>query len=184
MSGAAPNPRTIALVGLRCVGKTSVGRVLAEQLGVKFIDLDQVLAEGGAHAQHGASVGDLLRAVGIDEFRRLESVALRASLAGSGRRVIATGGGVVERDDNRELLAARTFCVWLRNEVAVLQRRLAADPASRPALIEVDPVLELPELARRREPLYRAVAALSIDCGAAVPAEIAARIAAHLPQQP
>jgi shikimate kinase len=184
VSAAPLSQRPIALVGLRCVGKTSVGRVLAQQLGVKFVDLDEVLAAEGARAHAAASVGDLLRAVGIDEFRRLEGAALRSSLSKPGRRVIATGGGVVERDENRELLAARAICVWLRNDVALLQRRLAADPASRPALLGRDPVLELAELARRREPLYRAVAAHAIDCGAATPTEIAARIVAQLPRQP
>jgi shikimate kinase len=166
--------RTIALIGLRCVGKSSVGRQLAVARNVSFLDLDEqiVVLAGSA-----GGAGDVLGALGEARFRELEHEALVAALAEPRELVLATGGGVVERADNRALLRARTLCVWLRNDVAVLQSRLAQDPSPRPALLGLDAVSELPALALRRERLYRDTAHGVVECGADAPAAIAARIA-------
>ena len=173
----------IALLGLRCSGKTSVGRELAQALGVPFVDLDEALLElceeGSAaplRARH-SSAGELLAAVGEVRFRRLEALALARALQSREAKVLATGGGVVELEASRALLAERAFCVWLSVDPARLRERLARDPTPRPPLLGADAGSELEDLLRRREPLYRAVADRVLDCGADRPAPLARRIA-------
>ncbi|MCP3918702.1 MAG: shikimate kinase [bacterium] len=164
----------VTLVGLRCSGKTTVGRALAARLGTSFRDLDEALVDlARTDREPRPSAGDLLAELGVGRFRDLEQRALEGLLAGTVPGVIATGGGCVEREANRLLLAGRTCCVWLRAPVEVLGARLAADSTSRPALDGgSDPVAEIAAIARRREDLYRTVAHVDIDTGSLAPAEV------------
>jgi shikimate kinase len=192
-------PSTLALIGLRCSGKSRVGRELASLCGARFVDLDEeVLAlalerRGGGvpGSRQWREVGQVLSSLGMEAFRELEAEALAATLreletqaaatgpaasASAPRAVLATGGGVVERPANRKLLRERTRCVWLRVEVPVLQARLGADRTLRPALWGVDPVAELPALSRRRDGLYRETAERVLECGDEHPEALARRI--------
>lgn len=169
MSGAA-----VCLIGLRCAGKSTVGRALAERLGRRFVDLDEVLAERGGRASAGA----LLAAVGEGEFRELETLTLSELLATEEPLVVATGGGCVESPGSRHALsAARTF--WLDAPVEVLAARLRADPTPRPSLTGADPAEELAVLARRRRPLYEGLSEARLDATRPV-AELAGEIAERL----
>jgi shikimate kinase len=173
---------TIALIGLRCVGKTSVGRELARLRGTSFVDLDQAVAwsaSEGCCAEHVPSVAQLVRELGWDAFRELEARELERVLASKGERVLATGGGVVERADSRRVLRERARCVWLREDLRVLQERLRAG-GDRPSLTGADPAEELIAVAARREALYREVAELAIDCEGASANEVARRVVAQL----
>ena len=90
------SPRTIALVGMRCAGKTSVGRALAERLGLAFLDLDEELLRDARQAGlAAASAGELLAQLGELRFRRWEAKALRRILEPCQELVLATGGGTV-----------------------------------------------------------------------------------------
>ncbi len=146
--------RPIALLGLRASGKSTVGRLLAERLERAFVDLDDETAIEDA-ALRGVpdlrAVGEVLAHEGVERFRDLESRALERVLARTQPLVIATGGGVVERAQNRLLLRTRADCVWLRVPVDELQRRLRADATPRPSLTGADPVAEVPAIAARRE---------------------------------
>ncbi len=162
--GAAP-VGVLVLVGLRCAGKTSVGRAVAALADVPFVDLDDALL---ARAREGdlpdaASAGDVLRRLGEPRFRDLESACLAAELARPAPRVLAAGGGVAERPANRERLAAGAFVLWLRADAATLRRRLAHDATDRPPLTGADPAAELPALAARRDPLHAALADAILD---------------------
>lgn len=164
--------RTIALVGLRASGKSSLAAALARELGATCVDLDDQVARLAADPEL-PTAGDVLAARGEAEFRRLETLALIALLTCGEPIVLATGGGVVETPANRDLLAAHATVVWLRVPVEELQRRLRADPTPRPPLLGHDTVGEVAVLARRREPLYAALAQLTLDAAAAEPAELA-----------
>lgn len=153
--------RPLALVGLRGAGKSTVGRALAERLGRPFVDLDDALAEAFGEAGEGA--GGVLRRVGEPRFRELERESLLAALARTDAPVVATGGGVVERADNRADLASRCRCLWLRAAPEVLAARLAQDGTDRPSLTELEPLAEVQALAARRAPLYAEVAELTVD---------------------
>lgn len=175
----------VALIGLRCAGKSSVGRRLAELLGLDFADLDRELVllhqrERCGGRSEPRSAGELLAELGEPAFRVLEERALRELLERPAARVIATGGGAVESAASRDLLRARCTCIWLFAEPAVLRARLAADPPARPALTAAGALAEVEALARRREPLYRELAELALDSSRASVEELALELARRL----
>jgi shikimate kinase len=177
-------PAKLALVGLRCSGKTTLARLLARELGREQVDLDDaLLAE--ANREHGEiryeSAGELLREQGLEAFRELEARTLARVLAAGHALVLATGGGVVERPENRALLREHATCIWLDCAPATLQERMRQSPVLRPPLLGSDPVAEIPDLARRRAPWYREVAHLALDSGSLAPADLVRRIRAALP---
>ena len=180
MSARPPGERArrpLCLVGLRCAGKTTVGRGLAARLALPFFDLDDELARAWAAAEGEPArpAGELLRLLGEPEFRRLEAEALER-LVGGEPAVVATGAGCVETAVARAALG-RAHVVWLDAPDAELARRMRRDSTSRPALTPGgDPVAEIPELRRRREPRYRALAALRVDGSGDDPSEVVARV--------
>ena len=151
----------IVLLGLRCAGKSSVGRELARELGLGFVDLDHELAvlEGS-----GRAAGELLAELGEERFRELEAAALSAALARDAL-VLATGGGVVEREENRTLLGDRAQLVWLDASDEVLLKRRANDETRRPLLAGVDPLEELSLVGPRRRALFQALAGGAYETG-------------------
>jgi len=180
------NAGPIALLGMRCSGKSTVGPLLARRLTRAFVDLDVEVLRLGRRAGSGAeSVGDLLDRVGLGRFRDLEAAVLKKFLEPSPTLVFATGGGVVERSDNRAWLRRVATCVWLSVPVDVLRERLARDATRRPALLGgQDPVSELQGLLARREREYRSLAQLVIEAGDRPPDVLAEQIFAELAQDP
>lgn len=174
-------PRVIALIGLRCVGKTTIGRALAVRLGWQFADGDALLS-----AAVGKPAGEWLVEVGEEEFRRREAAVMLPLLASARDTVIATGGGAVTIPAVRQALGTTAvFPVWLMADTDVLVRRSAAAAVVRPALTPLLPGAEWDELRRRREPLYAALARFSIDTSAtSVAACVAAIVAAWQRHEP
>lgn len=173
--------RPIALLGLRCAGKSSVGRRLSQLLGLGFIDLDERTCVVAGHAGHpAASAGELLEEVGLLRFRGFEATALRQILEPQLGVVLATGGGVVEREDNRTWLARSAISVWLDVPAEILAQRLAAHREERPPLTAQDPADEVRNLMRRRAPRYARVADLRIEAGDRGTDELAEEIRARL----
>jgi shikimate kinase len=149
---SAPN---LFLIGPMGAGKTTVGRHLAALLGLPFHDLDREI-----EACTGASVFTVFDIEGEEGFRQRESRALQRLAAGDGI-VLATGGGAVLREQNREILRERGFVVWLDATVDVQLARLARD-RQRPLLAGSDRRERLEQLAAAREPLYAAIADLHV----------------------
>lgn len=148
-------PGNIFLTGFMGCGKTSVGRVLAQRLGYRFVDLDLAIVE-----QAGASVKEIFAEKGEPEFRRLESRALEGIAAGTGS-VVSTGGGVVLAEGNRALMRGAGVIVNLTATVEALVARLVGD-SERP-LLEGDPSGQrIRNMLETREPFY-ADADLRID---------------------
>ena len=146
----------ISLIGLPAVGKSTIGRRLARQLGIDFADCDALL-----ELRFKCRIREYFEAEGEEKFRDAESAVLEELVAGSDR-VIATGGGVVLRPGNRELLRQRTMCVYLKADPEALFHRLRRD-TKRPLLQVADPAARLNELSAEREPLYREAATLEIE---------------------
>ena len=168
----------VTLVGYRGTGKSTVAAVLADRLGAAWRDADAVLEE-----RIGSSITALIGSRGEAAFRDVETEVLRDTLpAFTG--VLATGGGVVLRPENRRLLRERGRpVVWLTAPVDVIRRRLAADPttaARRPALRGGDPLDEVAAALDARAPLYREVADVAFDTATDPPARVAERFLAWL----
>ena len=173
MNPSAP----VALVGMRCSGKTTVGRILAEGLGRPFRDLDlEVVQFAGFSGFESSGTGELIDRVGWARFRELEASTLKKLIEPMPTLVLATGGGVVERADNRAWLERATRAFYLDVPVELLQLRLEADPTHRPALTASgDPSAELPRLLAARDPHYRSVAE-RVECFDQDPETLANRI--------
>lgn len=164
MAGLPDRRGTIALIGARCAGKSSVGERLARRLDRPFVDLDEALARASADGRSPLrTAGELLRELGEPAFREFEARALERALGGAPACVLATGGGCVERERSRTLLRERATCIWLRADAEVLGRRLTADPTDRPPLEGADAVAELAGVLARREPLYAELADLVVE---------------------
>jgi shikimate kinase len=168
----------MTLVGYRGTGKTTVAESLARRLGCGWADADAVLEE-----RVGCTITALVRDRGEPAFRDAEA-ALLVELVARDDLVLATGGGVVLRPENRRLLTERGRpVVWLQAPAGVIRARLAADPMTsdrRPALSGRDPLDEVETALLEREPLYRACVDLVVDAATDEPATIADRLGAWL----
>ena len=176
----APPLTTIFLVGYRCTGKTTVARLLAERLGWECADADAVL-----EARHGRPIRQIFAEEGEAGFRDMEA-ALLPELCGRRRHVIATGGGVVLRPENRARLRAAGLVVWLRADAETLWARLRQDAttAERRPPLSVGGLAEVEEMLQVRRPLYEAVAHLAVDTARQSPPEVVEAILALLPPRP
>ncbi len=163
---------SIFLIGMMGVGKTTIGRLLAQAAGLKFIDSDREL-----EARAGASIATIFEVEGEAAFRRREA-ALLDELTQRRGIVLATGGGAVLREDNRRVLRERGLVVYLQSTVDEIVRRTRRDTA-RPLLQTGDPRARIEQLLREREPLYRQTAHLSFPSGVANPRKLVRRILAH-----
>jgi len=137
-------------------GKSTIGKEVAARLGARFEDSDKVIEE-----RQGRSVAAIFAAEGEQAFRDLESEVL-LGLIDAGACVIATGGGAVLRQTNRDLLRQRTRCVYLRASPRFLWRRLRRD-RRRPLLQVADPEARLREMSAERDPLYQESATHIVD---------------------
>jgi shikimate kinase len=149
---------SVVLVGPMGAGKSTIGRALAEELGVPFHDTDTLIEQ-----RSGASIAWIFDVEGEAGFRERETAVIRDLAAGRGA-VVATGGGAVLREENRRALTDHTEVVYLRATPDELFRRLRRD-TQRPLLQVRDPLRRLRELYRERDPLYRLTARYVIETG-------------------
>ncbi|MFM7045991.1 MAG: shikimate kinase [Ilumatobacteraceae bacterium] len=146
----------LVLVGMMGVGKSTIGRIAAERLGRVLVDTDALVEQGA-----GQTVREIFAAEGEGGFRARESAALAEALAAATPAVIATGGGVVLAEHNRQLLdGAAARVVWLSAEPSTLVDRLRASAGGTSArpLLDGDAEGTLQRMCAEREALYRSVA--------------------------
>lgn len=153
-------------------GKTSVGRVLAKKLGLDFRDLDEVIGK-----ELGMTISEIFSRFGEDFFRNEESKVLRSLARGEGQ-VIATGGGVILREENWEAMKDDGITIYLRASAEVLWNRVKSN-LSRPLLQVEDPFERLQELLSKRIYLYER-ADLIINTENIPPADVAEKIIREL----
>jgi shikimate kinase len=173
MLGAAMGDENIFLVGMMGAGKSTIGRALAERLGRAFIDCDRVIVE-----RTGVPIATIFEFEGEDGFRRREAAVL-ADLAQGAGAVIATGGGAVLLEENRQLLRTHGTVIYLRAKLEHLWERTRRD-TTRPLLATPDPRATLAALLAERDPLYREVAHLTVDTGPQSALSLVARVVAAL----
>jgi shikimate kinase len=140
--------RSIVLVGMMGVGKSSIGRRLAARLGVPFVDADAEIEKAA-----GMSIADIFARHGEADFRSGEARVI-ARLLDGGPQVLATGGGAVMNADTRVAIKAKGVSIWLSAELDVLMRRINKRKNDRPMLQTADPAATLRELLVAREPVY------------------------------
>jgi len=145
---AALERRSIVLVGMMGVGKSSIGRRLAARLGIPFVDADTEIEKAAA-----MSIADIFARHGEADFRSGEARVI-ARLLESGPQVLATGGGAVMNPATRAAIQAKAVSIWLSAEFDVLQRRISKRKNERPMLQTADPAATLRELLLEREPIY------------------------------
>ena len=147
----------IALIGLRGGGKSTLGALLAEKLGVPFIELDREIER-----RSGASLSEIFDMFGQETFRRAERDALDDVLQQHPTFVIATSGSIVTEPGTLELLLSSCFTVWVRAEPEEHMKRVMAQGDMRPMANSVRAMEDLISILKSREPLYaRAEAALT-----------------------
>jgi len=172
----------IFLIGPMGSGKTAVGRALARLLDYPFLDSDHEI-----EAHTGADIPLIFEREGEAGFRRREHEMI-AELTAREHIVLATGGGAVLDPENRRLLAARGWVVYLETSVAQQAER-AGRTRHRPLLHDADPYERLEQLMQVREPLYREIADFVISTTRRRVSAVAASILAAfrgkpLPQEP
>jgi shikimate kinase len=143
----APANKTIALVGLMGVGKSSIGRRLAQALSMPFRDADAEIEKAA-----GCSIPDIFAQLGEEGFREGERRVI-ARLLQEPAHVLATGGGAFMNPDTRALIKEKAVSVWLKGDLEVLARRVARKD-NRPLLSGKDPLTVLRQQAEARYPAY------------------------------
>jgi shikimate kinase len=162
----------VAIVGYMGSGKSTVGRALARALSREFVDLDRAIVR-----RAGCGIPEIFAENGEDHFRDLEHQTLVDALERHPRSVLACGGGVVVRPDNRALLR-EAATVFLREDMQILYNRTRG--AGRP-LRAASPE-DFERRYAERLPLYREVADLEIEVGGRPPAAVAEEVIRCLPK--
>ena len=139
--------RPIVLVGLMGAGKTSVGRRLAEKLGIPFVDADHEI-----EAAAGKPIKEIFADHGEAYFREGERRVIQR-LIGNGAQVLATGGGAFMNDETRARIKAQGVSVWLKAPLPLLMKRVAKRQ-DRPLLQAEDPEAVMRALMEKRYPIY------------------------------
>jgi shikimate kinase len=174
---AALNRRSVVLIGMMGVGKSSIGRRLAARLAIPFIDADAEIEKAA-----GMSITDIFARHGEADFRSGEARVI-ARLLDSGPQVLATGGGAFMNEGTRAAIKAKGISIWLSAAYEVLLRRISKRKNERPMLQTDNPDETLRTLLEVREPTY-ALADLTVQSREgpheAIVAEIVTVLAAFL----
>lgn len=159
------HPRILFLIGPRGSGKSTVGFLTAERLGLAFHDTDNMVMD-----EAGCSIADIVRHEGWESFRARESRTLAAAVARSAESggVVSTGGGMILARENRERMRASGTVFYLAAPADCLYSRLERqrDASRRPSLTGESPLAEIARVLEEREPLYRETAHHCLDASA------------------
>ena len=147
----------IALIGFMGTGKTAVGRLLAEKLDMKFIEMDPLIEQ-----KAGKSIPDIFQQDGETAFRELE-IGVTKEVAGMKNVVIACGGGLVLNKINIDRLTESSGIVYLTASPGVILKRVSNEVGQRPLLEVANPVQTIRELLRFRKPFYERAADITIN---------------------
>ena len=168
----------VYLIGYRGSGKTTVGRLLAEQLQWAFVDTDSEIATTA-----GIEIKEVFETHGEEEFRRLETAAVE-NTSELTETVISLGGGACQKQANRDVInLPGGLAVWLTGDAETLWQRISGDQCSeeqRPNLTDLEGLQEVKQLLDQRHENYAACADYQIDTRELPPDQIAGKIAVWL----
>lgn len=170
----ADAPRTIALLGLRGAGKTTIGRQLARRLHLRFVELDRRIEQIA-----NLSLAEIFSLYGDEHYRRLEREALAKVLHEGRATMLATGGGIVTSPDTYALLKKSTVTVWLRASPDDHWTRVLRQRDRRPMADRPQAMADLRAILAAREPLY-AAATYTVDTSSRAVGAIVDELAATL----
>ena len=139
--------RSVVLVGLMGAGKSTIGKRVAQMLGVNFIDADSEIETASR-----MSIPELFERYGEAEFRDLERRVIRRILR-TGPKVLATGGGAFMNEQTRKAISRAGISVWLKADLDVLMERVGRK-SNRPLLKTADPRATMQDLMDKRYPFY------------------------------
>ena len=159
----------IVLIGYRCSGKTTVGKLLARDLERNFLDTDRLI-----EIKRGLSIHSYVSQNGWQDFRLMErevveEIALRDNV------VIATGGGAVIDQDNVSNLRKNGWVVWLNADTKVIRERMRKEGMAgklRPPLSGADPLDEINQILQERRPFYEHASDYTVDTNGQSPQEV------------
>ena len=149
-----PMSHNIFFIGPRGSGKTTLGRVVAKELNMNFVDTDEEIVN-----DIGMDIESFVRSYGWEKFRDIESKVLKR-VCNRKSCVCATGGGIVLREENRNLIRENGFVFYLMGDVLTFEKRILSDEKNknRPPLTDLSLRDELVVTLREREPLYLSIA--------------------------
>jgi shikimate kinase len=147
--------RSIVIIGLMGAGKSTIGRRLAERLGIAFTDADAEIEKAA-----GKSIAEIFAEHGEPYFRDGERKVI-ARLLRSGPQVLATGGGAFMSEETRKAIKEQAVSVWLKADLALLMKRVRRR-SHRPLLQAEDPDAVMAELMEKRYPVY-ALADITVE---------------------
>jgi shikimate kinase len=145
---AALGTRSVVLVGMMGVGKSTIGRRLSSRLRLPFVDADMEI-----EAAAGMSIPDIFETHGEPHFRDGEARVI-ARLIDNGPGVLATGGGAFMREETRNRIHDKAVSIWLKADADTIMRRVKRR-VDRPLLQTADPAATVGRLIAEREPVYR-----------------------------
>ncbi len=157
------------MIGYRCTGKTTIGKLLADRLNIAFLDTDQMIEQ-----QTGSSISQIVKTHGWEKFRHIEKTVLFTTQHLT-NTVIATGGGMIIDPENRKFIETNGISIWLDADIKTILHRLEMDhhtPESRPSLTSHNLLKETSDVLNFRKPLYEKTAQIKIDTGFYSPREI------------
>lgn len=152
--------KNIILTGYRATGKSCIGKLLAERLGLGFIDMDKEI-----EAREKSSIADIVEKHGWQYFRSHEKELL-TELISKIDLVIATGGGAILHADIWKEAMQSAFVVWLKADLETIKKRIRDDSntdAQRPSLTGNSVTKEIEAVLKEREPLYSTGSHISVD---------------------
>ena len=170
-ASSPPASDRLFFIGMRGSGKTTLGRAVAERLALPFADTDDLVEE-----RAGKTIAEIVTGQGWEVFRNLESEVLE-ELCASPSMVVATGGGIVLREQNRDVLSRCGTVFYLEVDPATLLERIQtdADASRRPALTDLPQAEEVERVLRERAALYAACHHFALPAGLPV-ADLADRV--------
>ncbi|MDD9911274.1 MAG: shikimate kinase [Ahrensia sp.] len=143
----ALNGRSIVLVGIMGVGKSTIGKRMSQYLDIPFVDADKEIEKAA-----GMSIEDIFDQFGESAFRSGEKKVIKR-LMGEGQKILATGGGAFMNEEIREDIAEGGVSVWLDADLEILMKRVQRR-SDRPLLKEDDPEAVMKALLAERNPVY------------------------------
>jgi len=168
----------IVLIGYRCSGKSSVGRILALELEREFLDTDQMIEN-----YYKISIEEIVEREGWEYFRDIEKKVI-GEVSEKENKVIATGGGVVMDEGNLLSLRKKGFLIWLKAGREMICKRMGDDRmvgSVRPSLTGDHPEDEIGKVLRIREPYYKRAGNIAVDTNRMSELEVANEIIRRLP---